>query len=54
MLPDLPPPAGTSALERVRTLTAADAAAVAHGETVTLAPSDAAARIMEALRAWGY
>jgi hypothetical protein len=27
---------------------------VSHGETVTLEPAEAAARIVQALRDWGY
>ncbi|MCU1401551.1 MAG: Electron transfer flavoprotein alpha/beta-subunit [Acidimicrobiales bacterium] len=47
------PPVGSTALDRIRTLTAAGAA-VAHGETVTLDPPAAAERIRTALREWGY
>lgn len=47
------PPAGQTALERVKSLTAAGAA-VAHGETVTLDPDAAADRILAALTEWGY
>ncbi|MCU1367416.1 MAG: Electron transfer flavoprotein alpha/beta-subunit [Ilumatobacteraceae bacterium] len=47
------PPAGSTALDRIRTLTAAGAT-VAHGETVTLDPPAAAERILSALREWGY
>ncbi|MCB9380318.1 MAG: hypothetical protein H6513_06450 [Acidimicrobiaceae bacterium] len=43
-----------SPLERLRLLTDAAAATAARGETVTLAPPDAAARIVAALRGWGY
>jgi electron transfer flavoprotein beta subunit len=49
----VPAPEGTSALDRVRALTEAGAT-VAHGETVTLDPPEAAARIVAALREWGY
>jgi electron transfer flavoprotein beta subunit len=49
----LPPPPGDDALGRVRAITAAGAS-VSHGETVTLEPAEAAARIMQALRDWGY
>ena len=47
------PPTGQTALERVKSLTAAGAA-VAHGETVTLDPDAAADRILAALAEWGY
>lgn len=47
------PPSGRTALERVKSLTAAGAA-VAHGETVTLEPDAAAERILAALSEWGY
>lgn len=50
----LPPPAGDQPLDRLRSLTDAGAAAPTRGETVTLAPADAAARIVRALREWGY
>ncbi len=46
-------PAGASALERVRSLTDA-ASAPQRGETVALPPEDAARRILDALREWGY
>lgn len=46
-------PGGTS-LDRLRALTDAAAASAARGETVTLAPPDAAARIVTALGTWGY
>ncbi len=46
-------PVGADALDRLRALTDV-AGAPTRGETVALAPSDAAARIVEALRAWGY
>lgn len=49
----VPAPEGQSALDRVRALTAAGATS-AHGETVTLDPPDAAARIVSALHEWGY
>jgi electron transfer flavoprotein beta subunit len=49
----LPAPAGHTALERVKALTAADAPVI-HGETIALAPAEAAARILSALREWGY
>jgi len=49
----LPAPVGATALERVRALTAADVGRV-HGDTVELAPGDAAERILDALREWGY
>jgi electron transfer flavoprotein beta subunit len=46
-------PAGSTALDRVRSLISADAAS-AGGESVTLEPAAAAERILQALRAWGY
>jgi electron transfer flavoprotein beta subunit len=46
-------PAGTTALERVRSITE-PATAVAHGETVILPPAEAAKRILAALAEWGY
>ena len=49
----LAPPAGTTALERIAALTG-PAAATAHGQPVVLEPDDAAERILEALRSWGY
>jgi electron transfer flavoprotein beta subunit len=51
---ELPPPAGAAPLDRLRSLTDAAAASAARGEMVTLAPADAAARILQALRDWGY
>jgi electron transfer flavoprotein beta subunit len=49
----LPPPAGADALERIAALT--DAGTIkAHREVVTLAPADAAARLLEAMASWGY
>ncbi len=50
----LPAPAGATALDRVRSLTAAGSATAAHGETVTLEPAAAADRILAALVEWGY
>jgi electron transfer flavoprotein beta subunit len=50
----LPPPVGTTALQRVRALTDADAAAASHGETVVLDPPEAAERILAVLEEWGY
>lgn len=50
-------PAGDASLDRLRALVdlgAASAAASSRGEQVTLAPGDAAARIVAALREWGY
>lgn len=47
------PPAGTTALERIKVLTSA-AAQATHGETVTLDPPAAAERILAALAEWGY
>lgn len=49
----LPAPKGDHPLDRLRALTDG-AAAVVHGETVHLEPCDAAARIIETLRGWGY
>lgn len=49
----VPAPVGAGALDRIRALTEAGAA-VSHGETVTLDPPEAAARILAALREWGY
>jgi electron transfer flavoprotein beta subunit len=46
-------PAGDQALDRLRALTDAGGTST-RGETVVLAPSDAAARIVQALRNWGY
>jgi hypothetical protein len=44
---------GAEALERIAALT--DAGTVkAHREVVTLAPADAAARLLEAMASWGY
>ncbi|CAN5447743.1 hypothetical protein BH23ACT3_BH23ACT3_19370 [soil metagenome] len=49
----VPAPEGDGALDRIRALTDAGAAVV-HGETVTLEPPEAAARIVVALTEWGY
>ena len=49
----LPAPSGSDALTRIRALMASGVAAT-HGETVTLDPPEAAARIVQALREWGY
>jgi electron transfer flavoprotein beta subunit len=46
-------PAGTSALDRVRSLTDAGAT-TQRSETVVLDPPEAAARIVSTLRDWGY
>ncbi|MBU3689695.1 MAG: putative mycofactocin-associated electron transfer flavoprotein [Acidimicrobiales bacterium mtb01] len=46
-------PSGTSALDRVRSLTDAGTA-TQRSETVVLDPPEAAARIVGALRDWGY
>jgi electron transfer flavoprotein beta subunit len=46
-------PAGSSALDRVRVLTDAGAAPT-RAETVELTPDEAADRILDALRDWGY
>ena len=50
----LPAPEGATALERLRVLTDAAAASAARGDTVRLEPADAAARIVRALREWGF
>ena len=47
------PPTGQTALERVKSLTAAGTV-LAHGETVTLDPDAAADRIVAALTEWEY
>ena len=47
-------PAGETPLDRLRVLTDAAAASAARGETVALDPAAAAARIVQALRDWGY
>lgn len=47
-------PAGSHPLDRLRVLTDAAAASASRGETVVLEPAAAAARIMQALRDWGY
>lgn len=49
----LPAPGGSSALDRVRHLTDAGGGP-SRGETVELPPDRAAARIVDALRDWGY
>jgi electron transfer flavoprotein beta subunit len=49
----LPGPTGADALTRIRDLLASGAAVV-HGDTVTLDPPEAAARIVQSLREWGY
>ena len=46
-------PAGDQALDRLRVLTDAGGGST-RGETVELAPREAAARIVQALRDWGY
>jgi electron transfer flavoprotein beta subunit len=46
-------PSGVDALDRVRSLTATGTAAASH-DVETLAPTDAAARIVRALTDWGY
>jgi electron transfer flavoprotein beta subunit len=49
----LAPPQGDAALDRLRALT--DAAGGSHrGEAIDAPPAEAAARIVEALRGWGY
>ncbi len=47
-------PTGDAALDRLRALTDAGAAVSARGEQVTLEPKAAAAKIVAALREWGY
>jgi electron transfer flavoprotein beta subunit len=47
-------PQGGSALERLQVLTDAAAAAASRGEVIHVAPAEAAQRILESLRAWGY
>ncbi|CAB4365182.1 MAG: putative mycofactocin-associated electron transfer flavoprotein [Actinobacteria bacterium] len=47
-------PAGDLALDRLRALTDAGAATAARGEQVTLEPAAAAAKIIDALKTWGY
>jgi electron transfer flavoprotein beta subunit len=49
----LPAPSGSDALTRIRSLMSSGAA-IAHGETTTLDPPEAAVRIVQALRDWGY
>ena len=49
----MPAPSGDHVLDRLRSLTDADAAP-ARGELVTLEPREAAERIVRALTAWGY
>ena len=49
----VPSPSGTSALDRVRQITDTSSSK-GHGETVVLEPGEAAHRILESLRAWGY
>jgi electron transfer flavoprotein beta subunit len=49
----LPAPAGPDSLARVRALTTS-ADTVGHGEVVVAEPAQAAARIVAALRDWGY
>jgi electron transfer flavoprotein beta subunit len=49
----LPAPQGREALDRIAALTDAGTAK-AHNEVVTLSPADAAARLLEAMAAWGY
>lgn len=49
----LAPPQGSDALDRLRALT--DAGGGTHrGETIEAPPAEAAARIVDALRTWGY
>lgn len=47
-------PSALDALDRVRSLTTSGALATAQHEVETLAPAAAAARIVDALRDWGY
>jgi electron transfer flavoprotein beta subunit len=47
-------PSGDAALDRLRALTDAGAAVSVRGEQVALGPAEAAARILAALRDWGY
>jgi hypothetical protein len=49
----VPSPSGSSALDRVRQITDTSSSK-GHGETVVLEPGEAANRILESLRAWGY
>jgi electron transfer flavoprotein beta subunit len=49
----LPAPTGDDALTRIRALMSSGVE-VTHGETVTLDPPEAAARIVQSLRDWGY
>jgi electron transfer flavoprotein beta subunit len=49
----LPPPRGADVLTRLRELTDPGGSSAVHGETVTLAPREAAERIVAALREWG-
>lgn len=49
----VPAPVGAAALDRIRALTDAGTA-IAHGETVTLDPPEAAERIIAQLTSWGY
>lgn len=51
---ELAAPPGDAPLDRLRVLTDAATSSAARGEKVTLAPADAAERIMRALRDWGY
>jgi len=47
-------PRGAHPLDRLRALTDAGGTAPAHGESVVLEPTEAAERIVAALRTWGY
>ncbi|MGZ4767650.1 MAG: mycofactocin-associated electron transfer flavoprotein beta subunit [Ilumatobacteraceae bacterium] len=49
----LPAPVGAAALDRLRALTDSSAAPQ-QGETIEAVPTEAAARIIEVLRDWGY
>ena len=48
------PPAGATALERIKALTSAGSAPNTHGDAETLDPPAAADRILAALAEWGY
>ena len=47
-------PRGDHPLDRLRALTDAGGTAPSHGESVVLEPTEAATRIVAALREWGY
>jgi electron transfer flavoprotein beta subunit len=50
----LPAPDGATALQRILALTDAHATPSGGGDAVELSPPEAAERILEALRSWGY